>query len=44
MIQHCNISPFQPMLVFCRRIKGILGTNVTDNGYKGGWTSVLQFL
>ncbi len=31
------------MLVFCRRIKGMLHSKVTDDCYICGWTSVLQF-
>ncbi len=28
-----NIIPFQAMLVFCSRIKGMLRSKVTDDGY-----------
>ncbi len=31
------------MSVFCRRIKGMLHTEDTDDGYICGLTSVLQF-
>ncbi len=39
-----NISPFQPMLVFFRHIKGLLCTKVTGNSYVCGWTSMLLLL
>ncbi len=35
----CNISPFQPMSVFCYRIKGMLSFKITDDDYMCGQTS-----
>ncbi len=42
-VYKCNISPFQPVLVFFHHIEEMLRTKVMDDGYMCGQTSMLLF-